>query len=191
MLFPGLVVPYPETHVSLEVVGRVIELLNVGDDVEGESTDRNGEVTAPGTIFARLDSAPYERAYKQVGGGLQSERVQPSAQQVQLEQVLTARLASTRSNAAAAERSVPFARDGVASNDPPVALAQTTLERNRKLLKMNAVAGIAVRESESALDTAKARMAQTPRAGGTGGTEVVPPRVAWPDGRVRTVRFPR
>ncbi|MEM8710128.1 MAG: HlyD family efflux transporter periplasmic adaptor subunit [Planctomycetota bacterium] len=161
VLFPGIVTPYRETRLSFEVAGRIVELANVGDDVEGEKVDREGVVTAPGTVVARLDAAPYERAVKQVMRRLDSAQAQLDALEVQLDQVLPARLASARSRAEAAELSVSYARDDVSSAESAVDLAKTTLQRNRELLQTNAVSDIAVRQSETDLNAQEARLAQT------------------------------
>ncbi len=160
-LIPGVVTPYRQTELPFEVGGRVERLIGVGDDVQGEQLDRDGNVVQAGAVMAELDPAPLQRALNQTRQTLQAARLQLEAQVVQLEDVLPARLASARSQAQAAELSASYAKDDVAALESAVELAATTLERNQGLLPTGAVSDIAVRQSATELEGSKARLAQS------------------------------
>ena len=159
-LIPGVVTPYRQTQIPFEIAGRVERLADVGDDVVGEQTDRAGTIIQEGTIIAQLDTAPFQRALNRAQQSLAAAELELDAQKVQLESVLPARLQSARSRASAAELNASVARDDVTALDSAVRLAQTTLDRNRELLPTGAVSEIAVQQSETELETQKARLAQ-------------------------------
>ncbi|MEM7519270.1 MAG: hypothetical protein AAF368_20395, partial [Planctomycetota bacterium] len=102
-LFPGVVSPYRETQLSFEVSGRVVERLNVGDEVDGEELDRAGVAIKAGTVVARIDDAPFRRAVTKAERRLDSSRADLEALIVQLDSVLPAQLKSARSSAEASE----------------------------------------------------------------------------------------
>lgn len=159
-LLPGVVSPYRQTQVPFEVTGRVEWLEDTGQDVFGEQVDRNGAIVVEGTVLARLEAKPFERALNQARQRLEAARLQLAALKVQRDEVLPAQLDSARSRAAGAELSVKNAREDVVASESAVDLARTTVERNRQLLPTGAVSDIAVRESESNLDAQLARLEQ-------------------------------
>lgn len=159
-LLPGVVSPYRQTQVPFQVTGRVEWLEDSGEDVFGEQVDRDGGVVAEGTVLARLETEPFERALNQSNQRLSAARLQLEALEVQRDEVLPAQLASARSRAAGAQLAVQNAREDVTATESAVDLARTTVERNRQLLPTGAVSDIAVRESESNLDAQLARLEQ-------------------------------
>lgn len=159
-LIPGVVRPYRQTQVPFEVTGRVQWLIGVGDDVTGERLNLAGGATERGTILARLDPAPFDRAVAQAEQRLTSAKKQLEAQKVQLETVLPARLTSAKTRVASARLNAESAKNDLKALDSAVSLAKTTVERNRELLPTGAVSDIAVRQSENDLQAARARLAQ-------------------------------
>ncbi|MEM7307944.1 MAG: HlyD family efflux transporter periplasmic adaptor subunit [Planctomycetota bacterium] len=159
-LLPGVVTPYRQTQIPFEVSGRVEELIDIGDEVQGEQTALDGRVVEAGTEMARIDDEPLQRALERARQRLASARLQLDAQVAQLDSVLPARLDSARSQAAAAELNASRARDEVEAVQAEVTLARTTYERNVELEPTGAVSDISVRQSEAELQAQESRLAQ-------------------------------
>ncbi|MEM7203350.1 MAG: HlyD family efflux transporter periplasmic adaptor subunit [Planctomycetota bacterium] len=159
-MIPGVVSPYRQNPLSFEVPGRVIWLLEVGDDVEGARIDETGGVVVPGTVLAKLEPEPYERALTQSEKRLASARAQLTALSAQLEQVLPSRVASARASAAAAEEGITFAQNDLSSRESALDLARTTLQKNEELLPSGSVSDLVVRESRTEVASMEARLAQ-------------------------------
>ena len=158
-LIPGVVVPYRQTDIAFEVGGRVLQILDVGDEVRPSKGEHPpGEVGD--SVIAVLDSESYERAARQAGLRLESARLELRAQQLNLETIVEARLARVRASAEAAALAVSSAKDDVRSAEASVALAQTTVDRNRELLPSGAVSDIAVKRSETELEAAQTTLQQ-------------------------------
>ena len=135
-------------------------MIDVGDEAQGEQTDRQGVLVQEATILAELDPAPFRRALNQAKQRQLSAEKELEAQVVQLESVLPAQLESAQSSAKAAELNTTHAQENVEALEAAVELARTKVERNRELLPSGAVSDITVRQSEAELEAQRAQLAQ-------------------------------
>jgi len=168
-LIAGVVEPYRRSDVSFDVSGLIIEVIDLGEAAEGPQLDGSGELLrAPdgllvreGTVLALLDPTRYEQAVTATELSIASTDREIDALVVELDEVFPARIESAIATVAAATADVSSARESVIAARAELALAETTVERDRVLIESGAIAQSVLDESESSFQTASANLAQT------------------------------
>ena len=168
LIATGVVEPYRETQVGFEVAGRVTFVLDVGQEVRGPLLDGEGQLLLDATgeprrlgdVIAVLDDTRYRQAVAAVELKIESTKGNLAAQQIDLESVASADLASAKAQAEAARIDVASAREGVAAGEAALSLATSTVERDRELVASGAVSQSVLDKSEADLLTTQAQLEQ-------------------------------
>lgn len=164
----GVVEPYRRSDLSFDVSGILEQVLDIGVTADGPQFDGQGALllradgtpVRAGDVVAMLDPTRFKQALTAAELSLASTDRQIDALRLELSEVFPARVANAEANAAAATANVTSARESVAVSEAELDLAETTVERDRVLIRTGAVAQSVLDESESAFRTAVASLAQ-------------------------------
>ncbi|MDC0935114.1 HlyD family efflux transporter periplasmic adaptor subunit [Pirellulales bacterium] len=143
----GSVGLYREEQIGFEVRGRVLSVLDMGKEVLGPSFSESGKMVRQGEIIAQLDRRRYELHVSALEARLRSLNKQLDAQKIDVERV--------------AKNDIKAAQRGVDSAVADLKLARQTLDRNRTLVKTNAISQQELDEIERGFDAATARKLQS------------------------------
>ena len=163
---PGVVEPYRQSEVGLDVGGRLTFVEDIGrellgpllDDQDQPILDANGAPIREGDVIATLDDTRYVQALRSVELKEQSAQLQLEALQIDLERIASADVASARAQAEAAASQVDIGREDVVASLAERDLASSTLERNRPLVESGAVAQLTLEQNIASLQGAEAQL---------------------------------
>jgi len=171
LLATGVVEPYRSSDIGFEVGGRILGMVDPGQELAGPLLDADGQLLLDGDgnprregdVVAVLDDTRYRQAVEATRLKLESTRKQLAAQQVDLDELASAQLEGAKAQSQAAAAEVAAAREDISSAEAALELARTTAERNRTLAETGAVSRSVVDESEAQLTTSQAKLEQARR----------------------------
>jgi len=124
----GSVEPYREEDISFEVSGRVIGVVDIGDEIVGSRYDGKGKIRTPGTAIAILDDTRYKLRAAALAARVLASRKRLEAQYAEVE-VAKADLDGAKARLKSEEFNVKAAEDEIRAAEASETLQRANLKR--------------------------------------------------------------
>ena len=135
----GSVESWKKEMLGFRVRGRVASVIEPGLDIQGHLKDEAGNVTAEGTVIARLDREPYEVAVRAAGAAVRTTEARAKVIQKDIEETLPARIKEAQAE---------------------LEVDELTYQRNLKLRGENVISQQELDEAKNELQVSSAQLAQ-------------------------------
>lgn len=156
----GSAEPYRQEDVGFEISGRLLWVLDVGNEVEGRVTKGDGQVVREGDVIAVVDSRRYDQRAKAVRLKRATAEAALATQRVDLEKVAPADVQAARAQEAAGRNEMNAVTEEVTGAQAAYDVARKTWEREDRLLKSGSGTRAEVDRARSERDRALARLNQ-------------------------------
>ena len=129
----GSVAPYRQENVGFEVNGRLLWVLDLGQEVQGPAFDDDGQLVRKGDVVAKLDDTRYRLKVSAIEARLAALEKTLQAQRIDVERVAEANLNVARAQLRVAQREAEVAEQRIEEAIVDVDRARKNLARQHSL----------------------------------------------------------
>ncbi|WP_047812697.1 efflux RND transporter periplasmic adaptor subunit [Rhodopirellula islandica] len=143
----GSVQSWKTEDIGFEVSGKVLWVLEPGENIDGRVIDVGGEVVQQGTPLARIDPERYEIAVESAVADLEVARLNKESIEIRLDESLPAEMESARANLALAE--MEFSRIDNLKQQNAASKSEYDQARNLVQTRLASLSGLQATEKQT------------------------------------------